>query len=344
MTLKIRNHYVPRLYLKRWAEKDRKLWVYRLLVPHQKVPVWKHSSIEGIGYHNHLYTRVLAGVETDEFETWFDREIETPAAEPIARAIKWDRLSPDDWERIIRFLAAQDARTPARMIEFMVRQKMQLPPLIDQVVQGVVHELTEAKRLGTKIERPLSNLADGFPTRITKEIETGAEMGTLRTEIVVGRSLWIWSLRQPLSTTYKVLRAHKWTIVRPPLNMKWVTSDNPVVKLNYYQEGRYDFKGGWGSKGSEILMPLGPQHLLYTRIGYPAPWLKGDRVPEPLARRLQKMIVENAHRHVYAADPDPSVEKIRPRTVNAAASKSEAEQWARWGQEQSHAEHGLSRP
>jgi hypothetical protein len=29
--LKIRNHYVPRLYLKRWAQTDPKVFVYRLL-------------------------------------------------------------------------------------------------------------------------------------------------------------------------------------------------------------------------------------------------------------------------------------------------------------------------
>jgi hypothetical protein len=40
------------------------------------------------------------------------------------------------------------------------------------------------------------------------------------------------------------------------------------IPLNYYARGRYDFKGGWGNKGTEILLPLSPHHLLYTRVGH----------------------------------------------------------------------------
>jgi hypothetical protein len=126
--------------------------------------------------------------------------------------------------------------------------------------------------------------------------------------------------------------------------MNWVTSDNPVVKLNHYADGSCDFKGGWGKKDGEILMPLGPQHLLCTRIGARAPWLKGERVPESLALTLQRFTIENAHRYVYAAEADPLVERIRPRVVNAAQFQSEADQWRRWGREQSDAERDLNNP
>jgi hypothetical protein len=126
--------------------------------------------------------------------------------------------------------------------------------------------------------------------------------------------------------------------------MNWVTNGNPVVKLKYYADGRYDFKGGWGKEGGEILMPLGPQHLLFTHIGGRPPWLKGDRVPETLALKLQTFMIENAHRYVYAAQEQPSLAKIRPRVVNAAAHESETDQWRRWGEEQSQAERDLSNP
>jgi hypothetical protein len=85
MTLKNRNHYVPCLSLRRWADTESKLWVYRLLVSHASVPLWKHSSIDGIGYHRNLYTRILAGAETDEFENWLERDFETPARNPFGK-------------------------------------------------------------------------------------------------------------------------------------------------------------------------------------------------------------------------------------------------------------------
>jgi Protein of unknown function (DUF4238) len=344
MTLKIRNHYVPRLYLKRWADTGRKVFVYRLLAPHENVTLWKHSSIDSIAYQQNLYTRVLGRAETDEFEKWLEWHVEKPAEETLRRATADERLTPDDWERLLRFLAAQDVRTPARMIEFMGRQAKELPGVSQEVLKNVVSELTEAKRAGRKVERPPSDIAAGCPIHVTKEIEPGAKMGTLKVETLVGRSLWLWSLKRLLTETYKVLRTHKWTIVRPPRHWNWATSDKPVVKLNYYADGRYDFKGGWGSTGTEILMPLSPKHLLYTRIGDRPLWLKGERVPESHALAFQRLIIESAHRYVYATEPDPLIGKIRPRVVNAAAFESEADKWRRWGRQQSDAERSLSEP
>jgi hypothetical protein len=286
----------------------------------------------------------LGGTETDEFEEWMAREIETPAEGSIAKATANKPLTQDDWECLTRFLAAQDVRTPARMMEFLARQASELPATIEQVLKNAVSELTEAKRTGQKVECPAGDMATGFPSRVTTEIEPGAETGTLKLETVVGRSLWIWSLKRLLTQTYRVLRVHKWTIVRPPVGMNWITSDNPVVKLNYYADGRYDFKGGWSKEGGEILMPLGPQHLICTHIGGRTPWIKGERVRKSVALMLQKFTIENAHRYVYTVAPDPLVERIRPRLVNAAAFESEAKQWKRWGKEQSEAEHDLNNP
>jgi Protein of unknown function (DUF4238) len=344
MTLKTRNHYVPELYQKSWAGADSKVWVYRILVPHPKVPLWKPLSTSGIGYHRNLYTRILAGEETDEFETWLEREIETPAAEPLRRAIGNARLTPDDWEHILRFVAAQSVRTPAGLVKFLKRQDAQLPPLIESVLQNVAGKLAEAQRTGRKIERPPNGIAAGFPLRVTTDIEPGEPMGVLKAETLVGRKLWLWSLRRWLTQTYKILQAHQWTILRPPSGINWFTSDHPVVRLNRYQDGRYDFSGGWGTPDTEILFPLSPQHLLYTRIGHRAPWLKGARAPELLARQLQVITIEHAHRYLYAAAEDPLVPEIRPRRVDPAAWRAEKDQWQQWGQDQSQAERDFEHP
>ncbi|WP_123717011.1 DUF4238 domain-containing protein, partial [Pseudomonas poae] len=63
------NHYVPKLYLKQWADKDQIL-TYRLLVPSDNVPLWKKQSLKGIAFHQHLYTYLAGQEETDEFERW----------------------------------------------------------------------------------------------------------------------------------------------------------------------------------------------------------------------------------------------------------------------------------
>ena len=113
------HHYVPCVYLKRFTGANGKVSVYRLLVSHPNVAEWKPLSPRGIAYHDHLYTRMLSGSESDEIEDWFGREFETPVKEAIDRATHDQRLTTSHWKSLIRFVAAQDVRTPARLMERM---------------------------------------------------------------------------------------------------------------------------------------------------------------------------------------------------------------------------------
>jgi hypothetical protein len=334
------NHYVPRLYLKRWADDQQQIWLYRALVSHPNVPVWKKASAKGLAYHKHLYTRVIAAGETDEVEKWLAKEFEDPGNVVIQKAVSGDRLAPEDWECLIRFVALQDARTPARLIEMMDRWSKTLPDMVQTTLNSSVNKLAEALREGRTIERSSSTTSEYFPARITREIEPGAKAGVLKVETVAGRSLWLFALRHLLTDTCRVLLRHKWTILRPPLSMNWATSDDPVIKLNYYSQRKYDFNGGWGSDGTEILFPLGPKHLLHTRIGH-RPLPKYQCVPIPTAEAFQRFTIEHAHRFVFAAAQDPLVPTIRPRVVDAARYQHEINQWRRWNEEQSTAERDL---
>ena len=106
MPLREDNHYVSCGYLKRWASSGGRIWTYRILVSHPHVPLWKECFPKEVAYHPHLYTRVMAGQATDEIERWLDSEFETPAEEALQKATSDARLTPDDWKRLIHFLAA----------------------------------------------------------------------------------------------------------------------------------------------------------------------------------------------------------------------------------------------
>jgi hypothetical protein len=147
------NHYVPQLYLKQWSLNG-KIPTYRLLVPNDNCHMWKDHSIKGIAFHQHLYTYVAAQGETDEFERWLDREFESPAEEAIDRAIKGLQLSRDHWALLIRFLAAQDVRTPARLKQFLAREGETLQSLLDETLTSSVAELEKAAQLGIHLSAP----------------------------------------------------------------------------------------------------------------------------------------------------------------------------------------------
>jgi len=153
---------------------------------------------------------------------------------------------------------------------------------------------------------------------------------------MVGRKLWIESQRFLLTKTSKVLLKHKWSIVEPANGMSWFTSDHPVLRLNYYGEGKYDLKGGWGREGGNLIMPLSPKHLLYTQIGAEA----ADRLtftPEK-TYEIQKFLAERAFRYIFAQKQTPGILRLRPRYINLEEFENEEQQWSKWHAQQSSVE------
>lgn len=336
------NHYVPQSYLRRWSSEKEKVWVSRLLVPDSRMPLWKLASIRGIAKHQNLYTRVVTESDSDEIERWLNEGFETPAQASIDRAVMEQELTESDWITIIRFVAAQDARTPARLQENMKRWQRDLQSTIDEVLENAVRKLREAQKTGVRLASSKHPYADYFPIKVVKEILPDAESGTLQVQTIAGRGLWLFSLKHVLTNTLKVLHNHKWTILHCPSDMAWMTSDNPVVKLNFHSPQDYSFNGGWGSKGTEIFMPLSPKHLLYARVGF-CPPAHGTVLSEELAHWFQRFIVGNAYRFIFAAKPDERLLHIRQRHVSAEAYASEIKQWANWHDEQRRAELDLLR-
>jgi hypothetical protein len=337
------NHYVPQTYLKHWGDAGGRVWAYRVLVAHPNAHLWKHTSTKGLGHHAHLYTRVVASDLTDEVERWLESDFETPAGKVIQKVVDDARLTSQDWLHLIRFLAAQDVRTPARLMEMLQRWNQTLPQLIDDTLKDSVKKLEASKRDGKPLDRGSPIDAGYFPLRVTTELVPGEEQGILRAETIVGRGLFLFNLKHLLTKTVNALLAHKWTILRAPKGIEWLTSDDPVVRLNYHNSTKYDFGGGWGSNGTEIFLPLSPHHLLYTRIGTMPPQ-RGTVISAELASQLQRFTIEHAHRFIFSATPEKSVSELRPRIVDPAASVAEVEQWKRWHEEQTTAERDLFGP
>lgn len=236
------NHYVPRLYLKQWS-KNGKISAYRLLVPHDKIPLWKDHSLRGIAFHQYLYTYVVGQEETDELERWLDREFEAPAEEAIGRAVNNERMKPEHWKNLIRFVVAQDVRTPANLKTFLTRQQDTLQALIDETVEKSVRKLEEAVATGAKISTNKADFSSNFPLKVTVNRAPDGN-GEIATKIILGRKLWLWAIRHHLTETIDKINYRHWTIVQAPVGITWPTTDNPVIKLNFYNDENYNFSGG----------------------------------------------------------------------------------------------------
>lgn len=328
------NHYVPKLYLKQWAHQGL-IPTYRLLVQNEKVREWKKQSLKGIAFHQHLYTYLSGGKETDEFERWLDREFEGPAEEAIRRVVQEEQMTPEDWRRLVRFAVALDVRTPASLKRFIQRQNETLPELMTETLQSSIKRIEDAikRKEPSRSEDQECDYRAMFKVKIERNAEGE---GQVYAETLVGRRLWIWQMKRILSHTLRKIPRHRWTILHAPSGMSWPTSDNPVVRLNYNSPNDYNFNGGWDVKNGEILLPLSPKHMLYTSIGNKVA-MRGETVTPEVAKILRRIIVENADRYVFSIQED-DISQIRSRTVCVETCKNEKKLWAEWHADQIRAE------
>lgn len=329
--LKKRNHYVPRMYLKQWSDDGNRVHMYRLLVSSEKVPLWKQASIKGIAFHEHLYTRIAGGDQSDEFERWIEAEFETPAEKSFQSAIEGKKLSKEEWWCLVNFLAAQDVRTPARLMESMNRWKEKIPIMIQEVTETAAKMLEEGK-LPRKNPRPTLAHSKLLPIRVSTYPSDQGEGENLLVETDIGRGYWLFQIKHLLSTTVQILHSHKSSLMVPPNEIEWLTSDDPVIKLNFQSETQFDFGGDWNSPGTEIMMPLGPKKLMYTKIG-------SKKLPREIfldastARLINRLIARHAHRAIFSTRENEEVCIFRPRRVDASIDSYEKKQWSEWAEE-----------
>lgn len=330
------NHYVPQFYLKQWSKDGHRIWAYRLLVSNEKVPIWERRSIRGIAIHRDLYTQLADGKETDDFERFLETEYESPAQEAINKVVQNKALTSGDWEKLARFFAAQDVRTPTNYLEELERWDETLPNILQTTLEDAVQQIEHSS--GQTIIKTENKAEQFFKNLLKVHIVPNPDSsgGYISTEVVADRALWLESQRLLLRKTAQNLLKHKWSIAQPASGREWFTSDHPAVRLNYYGKEKYDLKGGWGNPGTDLLLPLSPYHLLYTNIGSESP----DRFKLSIEHTalIQRIIAERALRWIYARKTIKEVVQFRPRHVDSVAFKLEEEQLRRWHKEQSEAE------
>ncbi|AUG40286.1 hypothetical protein CXP47_10505 [Pseudomonas chlororaphis] len=329
------NHYVPQVYLKHWAIKG-KILTYRLLVPHENCEVWKNHSPGSIAKHQYLYTYFSGSADTDEVEHWLDKDFESPAAVSIAKVVMGNPIKSEDWNNLFRFAVAQSVRTPAGLHQFIERQQKTLQNLISDTLEKSMAKLEDAVKTGVKLQASPSDDVENKPPIKVSRIKNDDGTEGVQVTALNGRKMWIWQLRHVLTYTIYRLPKYRWTILHAPPGMTWPTSDNPLIKICFNAKGEYYLDGGWATPGVQIILPLSPKHLLYTRLGTRPP-PKGTTVNWQEASFFRKVILESALRYVFAADPT-GIDVIRPRTISQEQCRYETKMWSDWHSTQSKEE------
>ena len=184
-----KNHFVSQSYLRNWCDSQNNLWCYRTLVRHNNVAVWKKFSPTAVAYHLHLYSQLKDQELDDEVEQWFDKEFEAPAQSAIDQAIRDSRLSSDDWNKLIKFVALHDVRTPARLQEHIERFQKWFPEILEKLQKELQKRYSERDQ----INNPFIKDRVHVPLKITPIYKEGEKEAIIQIESYAGRSTWLSS-------------------------------------------------------------------------------------------------------------------------------------------------------
>jgi hypothetical protein len=302
---------VPKTYLKQWANNN-KIYEYNLLVPHEKYPKWKSVSISRTSSLDSLYLYYNEGEITDEMEDFFSSEFEMQYSSFIDKINSYSILDENDKEYISKLVASQYLRT---LKGFYRIQKIVIDTFPDIVENLILSMEQEFKTTGTlRVDNKSKPEYDNFiPLKVDIQ-KLSEEKSGLNIQTIAGKSLWLFGIKHFLTSTYKTLNKISWCIYDAPNNFEWVTSDDPVIFLNYFNKNNYNFDGAWGVNNTDIIFPLSPTKLLYANIGQSTTSYK--KATFSFAEEIQKYIVENAYNKVYSREAIRKTTKIRKRHVN----------------------------
>ena len=313
----IENHYVPKMYLKNWSNDGSTIWMYRRIVSNKNVELWKKQSIEKTASVPNLYSHIKQDEITDEFENWLNAEVESPAKPVIEKVILGEELTKEELLPLLRYTAAQIVRTPAYFINHYEGWKKEIPVVLEATMKETSEKIMEAKRKGKSFTVKNSVKDDLIPIKLSFE-PNAVESGTiyLTAETAIGRKIWLSHIRRMVDKNIDILRKHKWTIIEASSNVEWPTSDDPVICLGYRDKNDYDFQGGIAQKNAEIIFPLSPKHLLYTRVGSRSS-VEDFQRNEWFSETVKKFIFEHGYLCIYSKNKQKYMFKNCPRSIDS---------------------------
>lgn len=331
-----RNHYVPQFYLKNWSMDGKTIYTYSILVSNSNVPYWIRQSIKTSAVWNDFYTRIEGDKEVDDFEHWFDRKFEAPVKPILAKLLSNQRISQEESIVLSHYVFAQYVRTPAAYLR-LTEQSLRIFPQILQETVSKLNEVADDIQKGGPVPQVSNTTEDKL---LPMKVVLDKENSMVEVKTIIGRGSYLHNLKHLLSSTLKIAEYHDWQVLHASENISFPTSDDPVICLNYRNEYDYDFKGGWGRKNCNILMPLSPRLILFTQVGERGTYDNLDFSPH-YSRLFRRMIIQHAHRYVYAAQPQRGMLELNARVVDCNMYEEEKQGMAGWHIEQTQAEKNL---
>lgn len=321
------NHYIPQLYLNSWGS-EKKIYVHRLLVPHVQYPLWELRPIKYTAFIKNLYVRIEDNNEFDDFELDFNSRFETPAKEPLRKAICGERMSPADWSILSDYILAQYLRTPSFYFQIQEWGVNNVGGILQSEVERAV-DLMEKQKLPKAPQKAEASL---LPIRMELiKGEKGSNQSELQATTVVGKNLWLHSIRTLLTPgmgVYELFHQMKWKIVTAAEEITWPTCDDPVAIVNVDTGRKCTINDGLSGKNRMIIFPISPTRaILGTQKRVFTQHFTADM---EFSLRIKQVIINNAFMFIYSNSADEAIQASRERIVDLQEFQRIQNEFSEW--------------
>ena len=212
-----------------------------------------------------------------------------------------------------------------------------MQPIVADKIQSAIDSVLSGIEKGIVDNRIKDNMNsdDGIDmsllpldVSITKENENDAH-SFLSVETVAGKSSWLMCIKRFLgknSVVTKWMRDLHWSIIESHPNVRWPTTDTPLVISNPHKHpGSFI---GVGEPGNIFIFPISPEKALMARNGKRLSY--GFKPSYEQSLLIKQAIVNNALLFIYSSHEDNEIVNMRPRTVSESEYKRVHASLNRW--------------
>ncbi|MBS1701762.1 MAG: DUF4238 domain-containing protein [Armatimonadetes bacterium] len=280
----VKQHYVPRLYLRNFKNPDGKLWVYN-----KATGFILHSGESKVAFENGFYDLVDGSLEGGAAEDWNEKD-------RGERAMSRFDLELD---RVLKLLLSEgqfvgiknDIRNATAFA--MAIQHMRTASFRDRMDQVANESMSKLSQSFIELNFPgQGHLAP------TVEL-TDAFLRQEHINTILDYDHW--------RLFGDAIATHRWAFCIAPPGSSFITSDEPVSMRFHFAGQGPDF-GGIKSKGVEIVYPLNIRFALVTREASLPPLPCSEAMPvqvEPdFVDYCNNLVAANSHRFIFGSSDD----------------------------------------
>jgi hypothetical protein len=280
---KNKHHFVPVVYLKRFCMQNGQLLAYRKDYPNR--PKSRHPT--QVGYEQHYYRQPAegGGWDNNSLEDFLGRSVEDGWNRLVNFLLTRSPLTPDHYNKLAEFIAAQYARVPStrNAFERLLSERLH-------------HELRYNVATGRiKLPEPPEELA-----RKVADSSTGDIVDQLCFSIDPHSS--IHAIPSAMLEVEKIFNKSTFFIVHNTSSVPFVTSDNPVIWFDPTTPDDRLLPYVHAPAGHALLLfPVTPWLLVYGATGHDTEhWTHTELPSADSVQAINAMLCRFAHEYVFA--------------------------------------------